>query len=127
MKTQRNTLQKKIILDVLKEFDDHPSVEDVYAKVKSAYPTISKNTVYRNLRLLAENGKIKKVSLPGEQERYDNLTDEHYHFQCKICGLISDVQIKYLGDIDDTVQQKYGLQIDEHEIVFRGTCSQCRK
>jgi len=125
MKTRRNTMQKMVILDVLKKFDDHPTVDEIYTEVKNSHPSISKNTVYRNLRLLADDGKIRKVSLPSEQERYEGLTKHHYHFQCKVCCLIADVDIDYLESINEDVRQKYGYQIDGHEIVFRGVCLEC--
>lgn len=119
-------MQRLIILEALKRSSNHPTVEDTYTEIRSIYPTISKNTVYRNLRQLAENGEIRKVSLPGEQERYDRLTEHHYHFQCKICGLISDVRVGYLEGIDEIAEQECGFQIDEHDIVFGGICPQCR-
>jgi len=124
-KKTRNTVQKKIVLDTLKRFGSHPTVDDIHAEVKKTYTTISKNTVYRNLRQLADDGEIRKVSLPGEPERYDKANVRHYHFQCKICGLTSDIEIKYLEDINAAAMQKHGVQIDEHEIVFRGVCPQC--
>ena len=125
MKVQRNTLPKKIILDTVKNMSTHPTVDEVFTEVQKTHPTISKNTVYRNLRQLANNGEIRKISLPGEQERYDRLTVQHYHFQCKNCGSIYDVELEYLESINETAMQKYGFQIDEHEIVFRGTCPKC--
>jgi len=124
-KKTRNTVQKKIILDTIKKLNNHPTVEDVHIEVRKTYPTISKNTVYRNLRQLADDGKILKVSLLGEPERYDSAYAKHYHFQCKLCGLMSDIDIEYIEDINETAKQKHGFQIDEHEIVFRGVCSQC--
>lgn len=118
-------MQKKIVLDALMELSSHPTVEDVYLEVKKSYPNISKNTVYRNLRQLADDGEIRKVSLPGEQERYDNHSLQHYHFQCKICEEIYDVELEYLEGINETAIKKHGFQIDEHELVFRGLCPKC--
>jgi len=127
IKNKRNTLQKKIILDTIRNFDSHPTVEDISAKVKTTYPTISKNTVYRNLRQLADNGEIRKLSLPGEQERYDNFTCNHYHFKCKSCDRILDIVIDCLEDVNKTAEQKYGFKVYEHELVFRGICTPCEE
>jgi Fe2+ or Zn2+ uptake regulation protein len=125
MKKHRNTMQRQVIFDSLRKFDTHPTVEEVYAEIKKTHPAISKNTVYRNLRHLSETGEIRKVLLPGEQERYDRLTIQHYHFQCENCGGISDIEIDYLKGVDEAVEQKYGIRISEHEIVFRGICPNC--
>jgi len=122
----RNTVQRQIILEVIKNMLTHPTVEEVYLQIHKIHPTISKATIYRNLRLLAKCGKIRQVSLPDEVDRFDARTGQHYHFRCKICGTISDVDVEYLADIDEAVRQKYGLHVDEHEVVFRGICKKCR-
>ena len=126
MKIQRNTYPKRVVLAAVKLLNNHPTVEEIYTEVRRTHPTISKNTVYRNLRLLADNGEIRKVSLPGECERYDRLTIHHYHLQCESCGDISDIEIDYLGTADEAVQRKYGIEVNGHDIVFRGICATCR-
>jgi len=124
-KKTRNTLQKKIILETLEGVGSHPTIEDVYVEVKKTYPAISKNTIYRNLRQLAEDGVIRRVSLTGEPERYDKINTRHYHFQCKICGMMSDIEVEYFEGINEAARQNKGFQIDEHDVMFRGICPQC--
>ena len=48
------TGQRKVILMVLDKSEDHPSVEDVYARAKDIDSSISMATVYRTLNLLDE-------------------------------------------------------------------------
>ena len=122
----RNTIQRQIILEVVKKMHTHPTVEEVYTQVHIIHPTISKATIYRNLRLLAERGEIRQVSLPDEADRFDDRTGQHYHFKCKICGAISDVDVEYLAGVNEAVQQKYGFQVDEHDVVFKGICPLCK-
>ena len=124
---QRNTLQRQIILDALIKLKTHPSIDEIYAEIQREYPAISKTTVYRNLRKLAGNGEIREVSLPDGLERYDARTDHHYHFKCKDCGKIFDVDMEYLAGINRTIQGKYGFQVDEHDVVFKGICAKCGK
>ena len=121
----RNTIQRQIILEALQKLHSHPTAEEVCIEIHKIHPTISKATVYRNLRLLAKRGAIRQVSLPDEADRFDDRTGQHYHFRCKICGTISDVDVEYLGGINETVQLKYGFQVDEHDVVFRGICAKC--
>ena len=122
---QRNTLQRQIILGAVKRLKTHPSIEEVYSEIQEEYPAISKTTVYRNLRQLAKNGIIHEVLLPDGLERYDAFTDQHYHFKCRNCGEIFDVDMDYLTEINRIVQKKHGFLIDEHELVFRGICVKC--
>lgn len=122
---QRNTVQRQIILETLKKFSTHPTVEDVYLEIHKTHPSISKTTVYRNLGLLAESNEIREIMLPNDLDRFDKRTDRHYHFKCKNCGSIFDVDIDYIENINETVRQKYGFQVDEHDVFFSGICPEC--
>jgi len=124
---QRNTVQRQIVLDALKKLNTHPTIDEVYTTIHTEHPSISRMTVYRNLRQLAANGIIRKVTLSDGLERYDERIGQHYHFKCKNCGGIFDVDIEYLAAINDQVHGKYGVQVDEHDVVFSGTCLKCKK
>jgi len=126
MANRRNTVQRQIVLETLKKLDTHPTAVDVYSEIHKTHPTIGQATVYRNLRQLAEGGEIGALMLPDDLGRFDGRVDRHYHFKCKNCGRIFDVDIDYLTGINETVQQKYGFQVDEHDVVFRGICPECR-
>ena len=119
---QRNTVQRQIIFDMLKQFDIHPTVDELYMEIKKSHPAISKTTIYRNLRQLAQVGQIGKVALPDDADRYDKRADRHYHFLCKKCGTLFDVDIDYPEYIDEKVRERYDVQVDGHDIIFKGTC-----
>jgi len=120
-------VQRQIILDALNKFMTHPTVDELYLEIQKNHPSISKTTIYRNLRQLAQGGQIGRVALPNDVERYDKRTDQHYHFQCKSCGELLDVDIDYLDGINEKVQEKCGFQVDEHTIVFMGVCPHCKR
>jgi len=122
---QRNTVQRQIILDAIKNLKIHPTVDEVYEKIKSEHPAIGKTTVYRNLRQLAQNGEIGQVTMPYSTERYDKRSDPHYHFKCDNCGQLFDVDMDYLEDIDEIARRKYGFQIHKHDVIFKGFCPDC--
>ena len=125
MKVQRNTVQRQIVLDAVTKLNTHPTIEEVYAEIHKTHPAISKTTVYRNLRQLAQNGVIRRVSLPDGLERYDGHAGQHYHFTCISCGSVFDVDIEYLPGINEAVQKKYGFLVDGHDVVFKGVCETC--
>ena len=127
MNPQRNTIQRQIIYETLLKMNTHPTIDEIYAEIRKDHPSISKTTIYRNLHLLSYNGVIRKVFLPDGLERYESRSERHYHFRCKNCGIIYDVDIEHPIDIDGTVQEKSGFQIDGHDVVFNGICSNCLK
>jgi len=126
MSRQRNTVQRQVILDAYKKLKTHPTIEEIYTAIHTGYPSISKTTIYRSLRQLAANGILRQVSLPDGLERYDERIDQHYHFKCKNCGNILDVDIDYLAGINNIVQKKYSIQVDEHDVIFSGICLKCK-
>jgi len=121
----RNTVQKKIILDSLKKFNTHPGVEEVYTEIVKDHPSISKATVYRNLKRLVEEDEILQISVTDDVSRFDGCADLHYHFKCKQCNGIFDLDLDSVQNIEQQVSDTYGYQVDRHDIIFTGTCINC--
>ena len=125
---QRQTIQKQIIietLDRLKPIKGHLSIDEIYNAIKEDYASISKTTVYRNVRQLAESGTIMQVILEDGIERYDLNTHDHYHFTCKICSTIYDVEIEGLLDFSKTLAKNYGFAMEKTNLSFTGICDVC--
>ena len=127
MKHGRNTVQRQIVLDAVKKLNTHPSIEEIYAFVHNEHPSISKSTVYRNLRYLDDGGTLRYISMPDSPPRYDANCNIHYHFRCKRCDNVFDVEIDYLEGINDLVQSLHGFEVGGHDVVFSGLCLTCKK
>ena len=124
---QRNTVQRQIILETLKRLSTHPTIEEIYAAIHVDHPSISKTTVYRDIRQFTASGIIRQIPMQDVFERYDGRAEPHYHFKCRICGGIFDIFIDYLSDVNDSVKEKYNYQVDEHDIIFKGVCEKCKQ
>lgn len=83
--------QRELILDVVRHSDDHPTADTIYARVRAQDPKVSLGTVYRNLNLLCENGRLLKVPIPGASDRFDHTLVDHAHAYCTQCGSVTDV------------------------------------
>ena len=127
MKQIRNTVQRQIVLDAVKKLNTHPSFEEIYTVVHNDHPSISKSTVYRNLRHLEEGGNLRYISMPEGPARYDARCCSHYHFECGGCKKIFDVEIEYQNKINDLVQRMHGFDVGGHDVVFTGLCTTCKK
>ena len=89
---RRNTIQKQLVLEAVARLHNHPTAEQVYAKVVKEHPTISKATVYRNLASLSEDGRLRHLPMPAGADRFDHRLDEHAHIECMACGRLDDVE-----------------------------------
>lgn len=122
----RNTAQRDTVLRVVEESCDHPSAETIYTRCREIMPEISLGTVYRNLKVLVELGKIREVSILNAGDRYDKTVGLHAHFRCKSCGAVLDVPAKDLDRLENAVESMTGYQIDGTEVLFVGLCDRCK-
>lgn len=125
--TTRNTVQRQIILDSVISLQNHPTADEIYNNIFKTHPTISRGTVYRNLNVLSEQGKLLKIAMPDSADRFDHNTHSHYHIKCTDCGVVHDIKMEHDMQINELVQIKTGFVSVKHEIVFNGTCELCQK
>lgn len=125
MATLKYSRQRESIKNFLMQRYDHPTADTVYLHVKEEYPNISIGTVYRNLSLLSEIGEIQKISCDGP-DRFDANTTPHYHFICKCCGSVSDIQLENVPSLDQIQAADFDGVIEEIQLEISGTCKDCR-
>jgi len=122
---RRNTQQRKLIYEILKDTDIHPTADWIYEKVKKYIPNISLGTVYRNLKVLKEEGLILEFN-DGRQSRFDARIDKHFHFKCEICNNIYDIDRNNIIEQINTKQlNKNGFIVEDIDITFKGICPKC--
>lgn len=123
---KRHTIQRQLTLDTVQALMDHPTADEVYENIRLKYPDISKGTVYRNLKDLAETEQIRKISLPNEADKFDHISKPHYHMRCPKCGELVDINMEYMKELDEKIMQLTGLELEGHEIFFKGICLNCK-
>ncbi|KXS40649.1 MAG: Fur family transcriptional regulator, peroxide stress response regulator [Candidatus Frackibacter sp. T328-2] len=123
---RRMTKQRKKILEILKSTDTHPTADWIYDQVKEEIPNISLGTVYRNLNVLKEMGKIMELNYGSSYSRFDGNPENHYHFTCVGCGKVMDVDEPIHVEINHNIENKMDCNIDHHRMEFFGQCSECK-
>ncbi len=121
----RITKQRKAIFSALQGNSAHPTAEEVYQRVKRRLPRISLATVYRTLKLLAQEGLIREIAAGDGPTRYDCQIQTHYHFCCDRCGRVSDVEVPVQEHLSRELTHQ-GYQVRSHEVVFYGLCRKCQ-
>jgi Fur family peroxide stress response transcriptional regulator len=116
----RATPQRELVYRSLLQQRDHPTAEEVFARVKTEMPTISLATVYNCLETLVQCRLIRQVNHERSSTRYCPNLRPHAHFHDEQTGTIHDV------DLPATLleQLKSTLPADFHasavEITFLG-------
>lgn len=118
------TKQRKEILGIVQEYDGHPTVEDIYGRVKKTFPNIGMGTVYRNLNILADGGEIQRIQVPNEPVRFDKALSPHDHIICVKCGTILDIETA-----EATVKRQVPANVKflRHSLFVYCICSECLK
>lgn len=123
--TRRNTVQKDIILKAVRELHGHVTADEVYAVLTREYPSIGRGTVYRNLAVLAEEGRIRHVGVTDGADCYDFTLKDHYHVQCVRCGAVFDVDMDVIPNVMDRIRDDHGFSFLSYDILFKGICPGC--
>ena len=121
----RKSRQRELIIDIITGNTSHPTAEAVYQKARETDPTISLGTVYRNLRLLAEEKKILTLETEDKSLHYDYNTAPHAHFICEKCGRILDI-FDEDGDTGRLLKEK-GFTVKSAKRIYYGECGDCAK
>ena len=119
--------QREAIKEFMMTRKDHPTADVVYMNVRKEFPNISLGTVYRNLTLLSEMGELLRLRVGDGVDHFDATTTPHYHFICKDCGTVTDLELPIMHSIDTVADESFGGRIDGHVTYFYGICEHCLK
>jgi len=119
--------QREAIKEFMMTRKDHPTADIVYMNVRKEFPNISLGTVYRNLTLLSDMGELLRLRVGDGVDHFDATTTPHYHFICKDCGAVTDLELPIMHSIDTVADESFGGRIDGHVTYFYGTCEHCLK
>ena len=121
----KRSKQREQIKQFLMTRKDHPTADVVYMNVRKENPNISLGTVYRNLTLLAEIGEIQRLRMGDGVDHFDADTSQHYHFICKDCGCVIDLDVEALPDTCSIAGQNFDGEITGCVTYFHGRCKNC--
>lgn len=112
-------MHRRLILETLKERDDHPTAEQIYFYVRAQADSVSRAAVYRNLRALQAQGEVVRVGQTGP-ERFDHIVHPHYHILCTNCGKLSNAPVDYQRKLDLEAADATDYIVSRHYLLFEG-------
>ena len=116
----RSTPQREVVYDVLLKKRDHPTADEVFARVKSGLPTISLATVYNCLETLVQCDLVRAVNFERSPTRYCPNLRPHAHFHDEQTGKTHDIDLppELLEKVSSVLPVGYDAK--SVEIIFRG-------
>jgi Fur family peroxide stress response transcriptional regulator len=124
---RKRSKKREAILEALRSTGSHPGAQWIYERLKPLIPDLSLGTVYRNLSLFREEGRVVSVGVVNGEERFDAITRPHPHWVCEGCGKVLDLPgldgeaLEFLRHLCG----ESGPLTDFQKTVFYGRCPCC--
>ena len=131
--TQYNTKQSQKILEFLKKNSKRDlTAEQILQYVNKKEKVCGLTTIYRQLKNLVSENKIKKYNIADNSSCYyqyisDEECHEHLHFKCEKCGKTLHLEKFDMNDMSLGLSKQYNVKIDTSKTVLYGFCKNCQK
>ena len=121
----RHSRQRDRILELLQSMQSHPTANWLYSRLRKEFPRLSMGTVYRNIGILIQQGRLSRIAFGSTFDRLDANMRPHYHFLCDRCDAIIDLDLPIDRTIDTWPGKAGGFVVRRHDLEFRGLCPAC--
>jgi len=123
----RMTPQRQAVLEILTTSDAHPTVDQIYERVRVDFPMTSRATVYKTISLAKEMGVVMELEFSQGSNRYDGKRPyPHPHVICTKCKQVTDADDIAITSLKQQIIRKTGYRIVNHRIDFFGICPDCQ-
>ena len=117
----RMTGQRRTIAAVLQDCDDHPDVEELYARAAERDPNISLATMYRTVKLFEENGILARLDFGDGRARYETADrDHHDHLIDMDTGKVIEFVDPEIEALQEKIAERLGYELKGHRMELWG-------
>ena len=120
------TKQRATLIDIFRSEEcqgQHRTADELWELARERMPGISRATVYNNLRSMAEEGLILRITSDGGADVYDSSGIPHGHLICRRCKRICDVS---MPELMTELNERTGVRLESYELKMRYLCDSCR-
>ena len=117
----RITRQRRGLLRVLAEAEDHPDANDLHRRAHALDPGISLATVYRTLTVLEEAGAIDRHAFEGKPARFETSDRPHHdHLIDLETGDVIEFRSEKIERLQAEIAAELGYDIVHHRLELYG-------
>ncbi len=119
----RLSRQRRYILELLWQAQEHLSAREIYDCLNRQGREIGHTSVYQNLEALSEQGIIECLER-SDGRLYGNISDSHSHVNCLDTNQIIDIHVELPAEVIRQIEAQTGVTITDYRIDFYGTKTQ---
>lgn len=116
----RLSRQRRYILELLWQVQEHLSARDIYDRLNRLGREIGHTSVYQNLEALSDQGIIECVER-SDGRLYGHISSSHSHINCTDTHQIIDIKIELPAELIAQVEAETGVKISDYRVDFFGT------
>lgn len=117
----RMTEQRRVVARVVGEAEDHPDVEELYARAARIDPRISIATVYRTVKLFEEAGILERLEFGDGRARYEDAErDHHDHLIDVNTGEVIEFVDPDIEALQEKIAERLGFRLVGHRLELLG-------
>lgn len=120
----RITGQRRVIVQILMDADDHPDADELHSMVRKVDRSISIATVYRTLQVLEQMNIVAKRDFGDGRARYEisvGQRDHHHHMIDIESGEVIEFYNQELEDLKMRIADELGFDLVDHHLELFGT------
>ena len=124
----RRSGARRVILDLLAVRDCCVTAPELFEAARAAGRPVGLASVYRVLDLLTDEGFAEKLELGDDHAYYEKVdrSEHHHHLVCTGCGRVEAFTDERLESALRHIEGKTGFDVEHHEVLLRGACTDCR-
>ena len=115
-------IEDDILRGIYREEEQVPSTNELARALR-----INPATAAKGINLLVEQGEALRLDCGDGVDHFDGDTRPHYHFACRGCGCVMDLEMDPIDHIDQIAGAGFDGEIQGHRVLFYGLCPDCRK
>lgn len=120
---------RNAVVDLLDSHDCALTAQEIDERLRAQGRSVGRASVYRILELLTELRLVQRIDVGQGVARYErHLPDgeHHHHLVCDNCGRIAPFEDPALEQAISRLSQRLSFAVDDHDVVLRGECGDCR-
>ncbi|WP_212111113.1 Fur family transcriptional regulator [Bartonella queenslandensis] len=117
----RVTRQRRVILDILADTNDHPNAFEIFQRANKIDSSISLSTVYRTMKTLEGNGTIHRHTFSGGPSRFEQADGQHHDHLIDIeTGQVIEFHSDVIEKLQEEIAKSLGYDIIHHRLELYG-------